>query len=59
MKAIVCDKCGKVNLLDESKPYMFPPGIFRLVSDKDDREIDLCEECAEELMAAVREQRGG
>lgn len=59
MKAIVCDKCGNVNLLEDDKPYMFPTGVYRLMSDKDNTVIDLCESCANELIEAVRETRDG
>lgn len=55
MKAIVCDKCGKVSLIPEdSITYCPENGVYYLVSDDGKRKLDLCEECAEELMAAVR-----
>lgn len=53
-KAIMCDKCGKINLLADEKPYMYPCGIYRLVNDGGDSLIDLCEVCAAELMEAAR-----
>lgn len=59
MKAIVCDKCGKVNLLEDERPYLYPSGIYRLVSDKDDSVVDLCEECAAELVEAIRRTKDG
>lgn len=57
MKAIVCDKCGKVVLLEDKYPLGKAEGIHCLTLNNDyDREskLDLCQECAEELMAAVR-----
>lgn len=60
MKAIVCDKCGKVNLLEDERPYlMSPAGVYRLLGDKDWLSLDLCEECAYELMEAVRRTKDG
>lgn len=53
-KAIMCDKCGKIALLDDNKPYIYPCGIYRLITDKDDSVLDLCEACAAELVEAVR-----
>ena len=57
MKAIVCDKCGKVILLEENRyEYSTNSGVYHLIGGaKIGRELDLCESCAEELMAAVRE----
>lgn len=58
MKAFVCDKCGKVCLLDDDKAYYAKEnGIYRLVSTHDRVEIDLCEECVSELMAVVRKEK--
>lgn len=59
MKAIVCDKCGKVNLLEDDKPYMYPTSVYRLISDRESSVIDLCEECTAELVAAVRRDDDG
>lgn len=59
MKAIVCDKCGKVNLLEDERPYMYPTGVYRLVNDADSSVIDLCEECANELVEAIRRTKDG
>ena len=59
MKAIVCDKCGKVNLLEDEKPYMDPSGVYRLIGDRDDTVLDLCENCANELVEAVRNVKEG
>lgn len=59
MKAIVCDKCGKVALLEDDKPYMYPTGVYRLVSDGcKAKDLDLCEDCAGELVEAVRGMEG-
>jgi len=54
MNAIVCDKCGKVSLLEDGVPCLRPSGVYRLISDKDNSVIDLCECCANELVDAVR-----
>lgn len=53
-EAYVCDKCGKVVLLEDSKPYMSPSGIYQLVGEKSEYAIDLCENCVEELFERVR-----
>jgi Fe2+ or Zn2+ uptake regulation protein len=60
MKAFVCDKCGKVILLEDDKAYYAKSnGVYHLVSDKMEHcEIDLCEDCAKELMSAVRNMKG-
>ena len=55
MKAIVCDKCGKVVLLPDA-PTAFPTGINRLSMPSKDCDIDLCDECTDELIAAVRKE---
>lgn len=54
MKAYVCDKCGKVILLEDERPYMVPIGVYQLIGDTDKMHLDLCEECANELVEAVR-----
>ena len=60
MKAIVCDKCGHVTLLEDNKPYYSPTGVYRLVNDRSEvNEIDLCEDCAAELVEAVRKMKDG
>lgn len=59
MKAYVCDKCGKTALLDDRYPmYGKEIGVYHLASDGGSIEIDLCEECVEELMPAVRGMEG-
>lgn len=59
MKAIVCDKCGKVVLLEDNGPYMYPSGVYRLVNDeRKEKTLDLCEDCAGELVEAVRGMEG-
>lgn len=55
MKAYVCDKCGKVILLPDDRVYEYPTGINRLSIMSKWEEIDLCDECTDELVAAVRE----
>ena len=60
MKAIVCDKCGKVVLLEEDVPYAFiPVGMYRLINDKGNEKFELCQECGDEMLAYVRMTRGG
>ena len=56
MKAIVCDKCGKVILLEEdrSRCTYIPDDVFILRNDRRDMRIELCEACGNELIAAVR-----
>ena len=58
MLAIVCDCCGKVRLLDGEEIFHRPTG-FKILSDDGNfpSKIDLCEECAEQLMAAVRKEK--
>lgn len=58
MKAIVCDACGKVMLLDECTPiYSEENGVNRLTGRLFDRgEVDLCDDCASKLLEAVRNQ---
>ena len=56
MKAMVCDKCGKVILLaDDNFVHV---GINTLYMRRQNREIDLCDDCVEELEAAVRKENG-
>lgn len=54
MKAIVCDKCGKVILLPDEPSALFPRGTARLIMVGSQEELDVCQECADELFAAVR-----
>ena len=54
MKAIVCDKCGKVILLADGERYYHQKAIVKLINTATQEEMDLCDECAEELKAAVR-----
>lgn len=57
MKAIVCDKCGKVVLLPDRVNTCADVGFHQLYSDTlACSKLDLCEECAEELMKAVHEK---
>ena len=60
-KAIVCDKCGKVILLEDDKPYTFAPaGVFTLMHDKYPHiKMELCEDCADGLVESVRRMKGG
>ena len=60
MKAIVCDKCGKVVLLEDEKPYMCNPiGVYTLYKGGSDEVIELCEECGNDLISEVRKTREG
>ena len=53
MKAIICDKCGKVILLSDD-PMCCADGINKLYVTSKKLDIDLCDECMDELVAAVR-----
>jgi hypothetical protein len=54
MRAIVCDRCGKVVLLsDDDRVYAVPNGIVRLLSSEIG-DVDLCVECAKELKTALQ-----
>lgn len=53
MKAMVCDKCGKVVLLPDN-PGICPDGISTLYMSHKQQEIDLCDECVDELVQALR-----
>lgn len=56
MKAVVCDKCGKV-VLCESEMEIVPDGIFRLSDGRlGGVSLELCTECVAELMSSVRER---
>lgn len=59
MNAIVCDKCGKVMLLEDRTCFPYP--AYRLLPP--DRSgavaLDLCEECAEALVSEVRDKEEG
>jgi ferredoxin-like protein FixX len=60
MKAIVCDKCGKVNLLEDDMLFAFAPvGMYRLIDEKGNVPFELCKECGDEMLAYVRMVRGG
>ena len=61
MKAYVCDKCGKVILIEDDKAYYSKEnGIYHLVCDSTKYcDLDLCEDCVHELMGAVREVKDG
>lgn len=59
MKAIVCDRCGNVTLLEDDMPHMCPSGIYHLVGNNGNIEIDLCEDCGNELVEAARRVKGG
>lgn len=60
MKAIVCDKCGKVTLLEDDKPYTYAPiGIYVLLNELAGTRLELCEDCGNELIEAVRREKDG
>ena len=52
MNAIVCDKCGKVVLLENGERLKRSEGLFTLYDHKETSCIDLCEDCVGELRAA-------
>ena len=55
MRAIVCDKCGKVVLIPDRSNMHNIEGVHQLYSDGlGISKLDLCDECAEELIGAVR-----
>ena len=57
MKALVCDKCGKVSLFGDEMEFL-PEGICRLSDGRRNGVcVDLCTECVGKLMEAVREQK--
>lgn len=59
MRAYVCDKCGKVILLDDGMAIS-PEGMNHMTgSGLPDGELDLCDECVAELVQAVRNVREG
>ena len=54
MNACVCDKCGRVVLLDDKSGFA-PKGINRMSgAGLPDGVLDLCDECVSELIEAVR-----
>ena len=58
MKAIVCDKCGAVVLLEDG-PISSPKGINHVDGAAlPSGGIDLCDKCTAELVAAVRGAEG-
>lgn len=62
MKAIVCDLCGKTELLSDDPYRHAPTGFCALVCDRRDEHdfrMDLCEECAGKLIEKARNTRGG
>jgi hypothetical protein len=55
MLAIVCDCCGKTRLLSEDETYHRPSQFSVVTRDRARPEkFDLCEECTEKLVVAVR-----
>ena len=57
MKAIVCDCCGNVTLLEH--PFHHPGDTYQLSGGKnEDLWLDLCEECAKNLTKAIRKGVG-
>ena len=62
MKAIVCDKCGKVLLLEDIGPLSREKkavGIYTLLDEDYGVKVELCKECGDDLVAAVRETKEG
>ena len=59
MRAFVCDKCGKVILLEDI-PAIYQKGINHMTGQGlPDGELDLCDECVAELVEAVRNVKEG
>ena len=58
MKAIVCDKCGKVRLLDEVSNEKYPDEFAQLSEPGKWTTIDLCAKCYADLIAALRGGEG-
>ena len=59
MRAFVCDKCGKVILL-EDVPDICQKGINHITGrGLPDGELDLCDECVAELVEEVRNVKEG
>lgn len=58
MRAYVCDTCGKVVLCADNDVFGEVAGICTLRYGKVRRDVDLCEECVEELLKAVRNVKG-
>ena len=59
MRAYVCDKCGKVILLEDI-PEIWQKGINRITGPGlPDGGLDLCDECVAELVEAVRSVKEG
>ena len=54
MRAIVCDCCGKTELLGEGPIDIMRS--YRLLGPKEELCIDLCEECAENIVKATRKE---
>ena len=54
MKAVVCDKCGKVVLMADEDLMTYTEGINILQMLGKRQTIDLCDECTDELVAAIR-----
>jgi hypothetical protein len=56
MKAIVCDCCGKVMLLESQ--FRWPETVYTLSKGGSESDLDLCKECAENLTKAIRKGVG-
>ena len=57
MKAIVCDSCGKAVLIPDELSGRHQEGIYHLEGYSNGRiYVDLCQECFDKLMAAVRRE---
>lgn len=54
MRAIVCDRCGKVMLLPDG--ICWPGESYILTGPKKELNLDLCEKCAEDLVKATRKE---
>lgn len=54
MRAIVCDCCGKVILIEEREMWQKVDGVHCVVAKPEFIELDLCDECYNKLMDGVR-----
>ncbi len=66
MKAIVCDKCGKVMPQPDFNEYRQPEGVNVLRywgaennGHRNMERAEVCDECADELLAFIRKEGSG
>ena len=56
MDAIVCDRCGKVHLLEDGYRPVYPENMTKLTGSVGGKEVylDLCADCAENIIGLTR-----